>query len=89
MIIHSTLNLSALASKYGTPSDRFEAIVYDLNGITYVPHFRNKNLYVGPGYPRHNLMRYTDVEMQLRGAKPRTEMLWHRGDSGRVDDKNP
>lgn len=89
MIIHSTLNLSALASKYGTPSDRFEAIVYDLNGITYVPHFRNKNLYVGPGYPRQNLMRYTDVEMQLRGAKPRTEMLWHRGDSGRVDDKNP
>lgn len=89
MTIHSTLNLSALASKYGTPSDRFEAVVYDLKGITYVPHYRNKNLYVGPGYPRHNLMRYTDVEMQLMGAKPRTEMLWHRGDSGRVDDRNP
>lgn len=89
MIIHSTLNLSALASKYGTPSDRFEAVVYDLNGITYVPHYRNKSIYVGPGYPRHTLMRYSDLEMQLRGAKPRTEMLWHRGDSGRVDDKNP
>jgi hypothetical protein len=21
--------------------DRFEAIVYELNGITYVPHYRN------------------------------------------------
>ena len=89
MTIHSTLNLSALASKYGTPSDRFEAVVYDLKGITYVPHYRNKNLYVGPGYPRHNLMRYTEAELQLRGAKPRVEMLWPRADNGRVDDRNP
>lgn len=89
MTIHPAINLSALASKYGSPADKFEAVVYDLRGLTYVPHYRNKNLYVGPGYPRHNLMRYTDVEMQLMGAKPRAEMLWHRGDSGRVDDKNP
>lgn len=89
MTIHKTLNLPAMASKYGPPADKFEAVVYDLKGITYVPHYRNKNLYVGPGYPRHNLMRYTEAELQLRGAKPRVEMLWPRADNGRVDDRNP
>ena len=37
--------------------DRFETLTYVLNGITYVPHFRNAHIYVGPGYPRHNLTR--------------------------------
>jgi hypothetical protein len=76
-------------TKANPTADTFEYVAYDLNGITYVPHFRNKNLYVGPGYPRQNLLRYTDLELQLRGAKPRVEMLWQRGDSDRVTDSNP
>lgn len=83
------VNLSSIASIYGTPADKQEYVVYDLNGITYLPHYRNKNVFVGPGYPFNNMTRYTDLELQLRGAKPRSMMLWHRGDSGRVDDRNP
>lgn len=76
-------------TKSNPAPDTFEYVVYDLRGVSYVPHFRNKNIYVGPGYPRHNLTRFTDLELQLMGAKPRVEHLWHRGDSGRVDDRNP
>lgn len=24
---------------------------YKLNGIVYVPHYKNRNVFVGPGYP--------------------------------------
>ena len=70
-------------------ADTFETTVYDLRGITYVPHYRNDNIYIGPGYPKHTLERYSAVELQLMGAKPRVEMLWSRGSSGRVSDSNP
>ena len=69
--------------------DRFETPAYVLNGITYVPHFRNRNIFVGPGYPRDNLKRYSDKELQMMGAIPTIEMLWSRGESGDVSDRNP
>lgn len=71
------------------PADLHEYIVYDLRGITYVPHFRNHHIYVSPGYPRHNMDRFTDQELQLMGAKPRAAMLWTRGVSGDVSNSNP
>ena len=71
------------------PADQYEYIVYDLRGITYVPHFRNQHIYVSPGYPRHNKMRFSDAELQLMGAKPRAAMLWTRGVNGDVSDSNP
>lgn len=83
------VNPLLLASTYGPPADKYEHVVYDYGGITYVPHYRNKNIFVGPGYPFNNTTRYTDLELQLRGAKPRTMMLWNRGNSDRVDDRNP
>jgi len=27
---------------------------YKLKDVTYVPHYRNSSLYVGPGYPKFN-----------------------------------
>jgi hypothetical protein len=54
-----------------------------------VPHYRNNAIFVGPGYPRHNVTRYSAEELMLMGAVPRVEFLWSRGTSGRVDARNP
>jgi hypothetical protein len=70
-------------------ADRFEAIVYELNGITYVPHYRNDSIFVGPGYPLHNQNRYSDVDLQVMGAQPKAMMLWPRGKNGAVSNSNP
>ena len=70
-------------------ADKYEAVVYELNGIKYVPQYRNDIIYVGPGYPKHNMHRYSDVDLQAMGAKPKAMMLWSRGSSGRVSDSNP
>ena len=60
-----------------------------LKGITYIPHYRNDAVFVGPGYGKHNFDRYTGPELLLKGAKPTTEFLWPRGQHGIVDRKNP
>ncbi len=73
----------------GEKADLHEAVAYELRGITYLPHYRNKNVFVGPGYPRHTMMRYSDMEMQLMGATPKTMMLWARGENGHVSNGNP
>jgi hypothetical protein len=72
-----------------TPADLHETPVFDLRGITYLPHYRNKDIYVGPGYPTHNMTRYSASELMLKGATPRVAMLWSRGTGGRVSDSNP
>lgn len=71
------------------PAEHFEALTFVRKGITYVPHYRNRNIFVGLGYGRHNFTRYTQQELLLLGAKPVTQMLWHRGGEGIVDDRNP
>jgi hypothetical protein len=75
--------------KQNEKAETHEQIVYDLKGITYVPHYRNSSIFVGPGYPRHTNTRYSEAELLLRGAKPRTEFLWSRGTTGEVSDRNP
>lgn len=67
----------------------YEQTVYELRGITYVPHYRNNAIFVSPGYPRHCQERFSAAELELYGAKPRTMMLWSRGTSGRVSDSEP
>ena len=64
----------------------YEQAAYELRGIVYVPHYRNSDIYVGPGYPRHNMTRYSAAELELMGANPRIEFLWSRGIGGRVSD---
>lgn len=76
-------------TKANPAAEKFEYVVYDLNGVTYLPHYRNKNIFIGPGYPHQNMTRYSDKELQMMGAQPRVEMLWRRGDSDRVTDSNP
>lgn len=76
-------------TKQNEKAEKYEYIVYDLKGITYVPHYRNNSVYVGPGYPTHNKARYSDVELMLFGATPRAEFLWSRGKTGDVSDRNP
>lgn len=71
------------------PADLFESLTFVLKGITYVPHYRNRKVFVGPGYGRHNLKRYTQEQLLVKGAKPVTQMLWHRGGEGIVSDDNP
>jgi hypothetical protein len=78
-----------MPARSDTIAERFEEIAYELNGITYLPHYRNRAIFVSPGYPKHNKTRFTDVELQLRGAKPKTVMLWARGFTGTVSDSNP
>lgn len=63
--------------------------VYVLNGIPYVPHYRNDSVYVGPGYGKHNFDTYSYKELLLMGAKEKTEALWMRGTNGIVNRKNP
>ncbi len=53
-------------------------IVYDLNGITYVPHYVNRRFYVSPGYGAHHTNLYSPAQLEGAGARPRTTMLWAR-----------
>jgi len=66
-----------------------EQTVYVLRGIVYVPHYRNKDIFVGPGYPRHNMTLYTAADLLALGAVESVDFLWSRGTSGRVDARNP
>lgn len=57
--------------------------VYILNGITYVPHYQNRNLFVGPGYPVGQgkpkpTHTYTAAELLDAGATSSEMPLWPR-----------
>jgi hypothetical protein len=62
---------------------------YQLNGVTYLPHYRNDAFFVGPGYPRHNSAVYTKEELSLSGANKVALMLWSRGKTGIVNNLKP
>jgi hypothetical protein len=66
-----------------------EQTVYVLRGITYVPHYRNKDIFVGPGYPRHNMTLYTAADLLALGAVESVDFLWSRGVGGRVSVGQP
>jgi hypothetical protein len=64
-------------------------VAYKLQDVTYVPHYRNSSLYVGPGYPKFNRRVYTAAELVLAGAASVHEMLWARGTYGIVNNITP
>lgn len=66
-----------------------EYATYYLRGITYVPHFRNKNVFVAPGYPNKNSSIYSMSELMDAGAQKRMRMLWQRGEYGVITPGNP
>lgn len=76
--------MSEYASK-----DLIETTVYVKNGVTYVPHYRNASVYVGPGYPRFTRARYAEHELIDAGAKREERMLWTRSLYGTVTDEMP
>ena len=67
---------------------RTPQVVYKLNGVTYVPHYRNSAIFVGPGYPTYNTDRYSAAELANAGAINETEFLWARGTHGTVSQAN-
>lgn len=70
-------------------SELQETITYKLKGITYVPHYRNKNVFVAPGYPNKNPNTYSEKELSKAGAQQQTRMLWPRAEYGVVTPGNP
>jgi len=60
-------------------SNRVEYTVYKHNKITYIPHYRDIKLYVGPGFhKRYNNVTYKAEELLAGGATPHTMSLWER-----------
>jgi hypothetical protein len=64
-------------------------ITYKIRDVTYVPHFRNSEIFVGPGYPRVNKDRYSAAQLIAAGAVATSNLLWSRGIHGVVTDSNP
>ena len=52
-------------------------VAYKLRGITYVPHYRSTNVYVGPGYAKTG-KEYSSKELISAGAVSVQETLWYR-----------
>ena len=71
------------------PAVRTAQVAYKLGDITYVPHYRNPGIFVGPGYPTHNKRRFTASELMQAGATSVTEFLWTRASHGIVNEINP
>ena len=66
------------------PSEHFEVLTFVRNGITFLPHYRNRHVFVGPGYPRFTQQHYSVTDLVNAGAKEDTEYLWQRSDHGVV-----
>lgn len=61
--------------------------VYIIDDITYVPHYRDRTLFVGPGYPMgpgnpKTDHCYTAAQLEAAGAMPGELMLWPRPQFG-------
>lgn len=60
-----------------------ETKVYELNGVTYLPHYKNPSVFVAPGYPRGSgdpdmAHAFTEYRLINENAKAKTMMLWSR-----------
>jgi hypothetical protein len=69
--------------------ETFMQTVFILNEVTYVPHYRNPSVFVGPGYPIFNKERYSQEQLVAGGAKRSALALWKRSTYGVVTDQNP
>lgn len=71
------------------PAEHEPTLAFVLDGLTFVPHYRNRKFFVGLGYGRHNFTCYRQADLLKMGAKPVTIPLWHRGAEGIVDKDHP
>ena len=51
---------------------------YLLDGVTFLPHYQEPGLFVGPGYGKHNRTKHTAFGLAMFGAEPIVLMLWER-----------
>jgi hypothetical protein len=63
-------------------------IVYRLGKITYLPHYRNSSVFIGPGYPLRTQAQYSVMDLLAAGAQKDTLALWHRSSTGTVNAEN-
>lgn len=54
-----------------------EQIAYQLNGITYLPHYTH-NFFVSPGYGRDHLKGFSESELKMAKATKLVMQLWQR-----------
>lgn len=57
--------------------------VYVMDGIKYVPHYKNSSVYVGPGY-KDGDVAYSKAYMKRSGATESQDLLWVRGSFGEI-----
>jgi hypothetical protein len=62
--------------------------VFRFGDVTYVPHYRNSSVFVGPGYPRFTKERFSEEELIQLGASKQKSLLWTRGNHGTVSDSD-
>ena len=74
---------------FESKEETFMQTVYTLGEVTYVPHYRNPKVFVGPGYPIFNKFRYTEEQMVYAGAVRNAFPLWRRSAHGVVTDQKP
>ena len=53
-----------------------------LAGITYLPHYQDKNKFVSPGYGLLHFDTYSGIELLALGASVINEALWLRASGG-------
>lgn len=59
------------------PAETYPIKVYTNAGITYLPHYFDKGLYVGPGFNKTHIT-YTEEELTRAGAVASKKDLWSR-----------
>lgn len=61
--------------------------VYKLGAILYLPHYKEADVFVGPGYGRNNFEHYTAFELMRAGATYTTMYLFERTRDAKKDIK--
>jgi hypothetical protein len=57
---------------------KFLTTCYLRGGILYVPHYKDADKFVGPGYCKQNVNCYSADLLLNKGAVETSEMLWSR-----------
>ena len=71
---------------YYDRAEKISTIVYTLNDITYLPHYKKINCFVRPGYGRQHYEELSAMQLIFAGAKTSTEYLFTRigGEHGSI-----
>lgn len=64
----------------GSLAERIECVVYEKDGITYLPHASADGAFVGPGFGKQNFTLFSASELVGMGAVEGTRFLI-RGES--------